>query len=356
MTIQELTRLARPARPAVIRAPAGLAVRVEWRSVAYVSLVLAATTALLVTNLVTGDYPLPVSRVLATLQGQGTAGEEFIVYTLRLPRELTAVLAGAAFGASGAVYQSITRNPLGSPDIIGFTFGAAFGAVLGIVVFGQSDMALTLSAVAGGLGVAVLVYLLSYRGGVSGYRLILVGIGVSSVLASFISYLLMKAQIIDAQEAYVWLTGSLNGRGWTDVQIGLVGTALLVPVLVGLGPGLRMSEMGDDTARALGVPVDRNRVCALGFGAVLCAVGVVCAGPITFVALAAPQIAKRVTRATTVRVVPAMVTGSLLLLLSDTVAQRIAPTSQMPVGIVTLALGGAYLAWLIAREGRSRIG
>jgi iron complex transport system permease protein len=186
--------------------------------------------------------------------------------------------------------------------------------------------------------------------------MILIGIGVSSLLAAVTTFIVARADLGAAQAARIWLTGSLNGRGWTDVQIGLVGTALLVPVLVGLGPGLRMSEMGDDTARALGVPVDRNRVCALGFGAVLCAVGVVCAGPITFVALAAPQIAKRVTRATTVRVVPAMVTGSLLLLLSDTVAQRIAPTSQMPVGIVTLALGGAYLAWLIAREGRSRIG
>lgn len=323
---------------------------------AYVSVVLVLVLGLLVLQLVTGDYPLSPSRVVATLQGRGTAGEEFIVYTLRLPRELTAVLAGAAFGASGAVYQSITRNPLGSPDIIGFTYGAAFAAVLAIVVLGQSDVGVTLSAVLGGLAVAALVYVLAYRGGVTGYRLILVGIGISSVLASFISYLLKRAEIIYAQEAYVWLTGSLNGRTWTDVQIGLVGVLLVVPVLVGLGPGLRMAEMGDDAARALGVPVGRNRLCALAFGAVLCAVGVVCAGPITFVSLAAPQIAKRLSRSPTVRVIPAMVTGSLLLLLSDTLAQKLAPDSQLPVGIVTLALGGAYLAWLIAREGRNTIG
>lgn len=353
-----MTQLDATHRPTAlhVRMPGALALRVERRSLVYVSVVLVLTAGLLLLQLVTGDYPLSFSRVLATLQGRGTAGEEFIVYTLRLPRELTAVLAGAAFGASGAVYQSVTRNPLGSPDIIGFTYGAAFGAVFAIVVLGQSDAGVTLAAIAGGLGVAAVVYLFAYRGGVTGYRLILVGIGVSSVLASLVSYLLMRAEIIDAQEAYVWLTGSLNGRSWTDVQIGLVGTALLAPVLVGLGPGLRMAEMGDDAARALGVPVDRNRLCALGFGAVLCAVGVVCAGPITFVSLAAPQVAKRLSRSTTVRVIPAMVTGSLLLLLSDTLAQKVAPTSQMPVGIATLALGGAYLAWLIAREGRSRIG
>ncbi len=326
------------------------------RSVVCVAVVLVLIAGLLAYQLVSGDFPLSLSRVLATLQGQGTAGEEFIVYDLRLPRALTAVLAGAALGASGAVYQSVTRNPLGSPDIIGFTYGASFGAVLAIVVFGQSDVAVTVSALVAGLLVAVLVYGLSYRGGVTGYRLILVGIGVSAVLMSFVSYLLMKANIVDAQEAYVWLTGSLNGRDWTDVRIGLVGLLVLGPLLVALGPGLRMSEMGDDAARALGVAVDRNRLGALGFGAALCAIAVVCAGPITFVALAAPQIARRLIGAPTVQVIPSMAVGALLLLLSDTVAQKAFPSAQLPVGIATLALGGAYLAWLIAREGRSRIG
>ena len=337
--------------------PGAIRVRVLPRSLVCVSLVLLLTVALLLLQLTTGDFPLTLSRVLATLQGRGTAGEEFIIYTLRLPRALTAVLAGAAFGASGAVYQSVTRNPLGSPDIIGFTYGASFGAVLAIVVLGTSDTAVTLAAIAGGLAVAGLVYVLAYRGGgVSGYRLILVGIGISSVLASFVSYLLMKADIVDAQEAYVWLTGSLNGRGWTDVQIGLVGLLVLAPLLVALGPGLRMAEMGDDAARALGVDVERNRLSALVLGALLCAVAVVCAGPITFVALAAPQIARRLTGHPTVRVIPAMAVGAFLLLLSDTVAQKLFPSAQLPVGIVTLAIGGAYLAWLIAREGRSRIG
>ena len=227
-------------------------VRVLRRSLVVVALVLLLTLSLLVLQLVTGDFPLTVSRVLATMTGTGDAGEEFIVYTLRLPRALTAVLAGAAFGASGAVYQSVTRNPLGSPDIIGFTFGAAFGAVFAIVVLELSGIGVTIAALTAGLGVAVLVYLLAFRsGGVQGYRLILVGIGLSSVLASLVSYLLLKAQIVDSQQAYIWLTGSLNGRSWTDVQIGLVGLAVLGPVLVALGPGLRMAEKG---ARESGTP------------------------------------------------------------------------------------------------------
>lgn len=331
-------------------------VRVIRRSLVVTAVILLLMAGLVFYQLLSGDFPISAARVIATLQGQGSAGEEFIVYTLRLPRALTAVLAGAAFGASGAVYQSVTRNPLGSPDIIGFTYGSAFAAIFAIVILGSSDASVTLAAIAGGLGTAALVYVLSYRSGVTGYRLILVGIGISSVFASLISYLLMKANVIDAQEAYVWLVGSLNGRTWTDVRIGLVGLLVLAPVLVALGPGLRMAEMGDDAARALGARVDGNRLGALGFGAALCAVGVVCAGPITFIALAAPQIAKRLTGSPTVQVIPAMVVGAFLLLASDAAAQALFPTSQLPVGIATLAIGGGYLAWLIAREGRGRIG
>lgn len=356
--VAEPTRTVRAVSPRLdVRLPGAIHVRVFRRSLVSVTVVLALILALMTWQLTTGDFPLPLSRVWATLRGQGTAGDEFIIYTLRLPRSLTAVLAGAAFGASGAVYQSLTRNPLGSPDIIGFTYGAAFGAVLAIVVFDGSDLVVTGAALAGGLGVAALVYVLAFHGGgVQGYRLILVGIGISAVLASFISYLILKANILDAQEAYVWLTGSLNGRTWDDVRIGAVGLGLLAPVLVALGPGLRMSEMGDDAARALGVAVNRNRTAALGFGAALCAVAVLCCGPVTFVALAAPQIARMLTRSPTVQVIPSMAVGALLLLASDTIAQRLVPTADLPVGVTTLALGGGYLAWLIAREGRTKIG
>ncbi len=356
-----MTDLADPPRTrshsVAIRLPGAVHVRVLRRSLVTVAVVAAATAALVVYQLTTGDFPLELERVWATLSGKGTPGEEFIVYDLRLPRIVTAVLAGAAFGASGAVYQSVTRNPLGSPDIIGFTFGAAFGAIFAIVVLDGSGWTVTIGALAGALGVAVLVYLLAYRGGgVQGYRLILIGIGISAVLASLISYLILKANILDAQEAYVWLTGSLNNRGWDDVRIGLVGLLLLAPILVALGPGLRMTEMGDDAARALGVTVERHRLGALGFGAALCAVAVLCAGPVTFVALAAPQIARRLTGSPTVQVVPSMAVGALLLLASDSAAQKLVPTADLPVGIMTLGLGGAYLAWLIAREGRTRIG
>jgi iron complex transport system permease protein len=335
----------------------GIRVRAQRRSVLCVSALLLLTGLLVLLQLVTGAYPMSLSEVITTLGGHGTRADEFALYTLRLPRALTAILTGAAFGASGAVYQSVTRNPLGSPDIIGFTNGAAFGAVFAIAVLGASDAAVTVAALAAGLGVAALVYVLAFRGGgVQGYRLILVGIGISAVLASFTSYFLSKANVNDAQQAFIWLTGSLNGRTWNDVWTCLAGLVVLGPVLVALGPGLRMTEMGDDAARGLGVAVGRNRLCALTFGALLCAVAVVCVGPITFISLAAPQIARRLTGSPTVRVIPSMAMGALLVIGSDLLAQKLFPDSQLPVGVTTLALGGAYLAWLIAREGRNRIG
>ncbi|MFT4286535.1 FecCD family ABC transporter permease [Nocardioides sp.] len=352
-----MNELASPMTPGTLRlALGGVRITTRRRSVVATGAVLLLTIGLVLLQLTTGSFPMPLSRVLATLGGHGTAVEELAIYDLRLPRALTAVLAGAAFGASGAVYQSVTRNPLGSPDIIGFTYGAAFGAVFAIAVLGASDAAVTLAALAGGLGVALVVYVLAFRGGVQGYRLILVGIGISAVLESFVSYLLLKASIIDAQEAYTWLTGSLNGSDWTDVRVGLVGLVVLAPVVVGLGPGLRTAELGEDTARALGVSVGRDRMLALLVGAVLCAVAVICAGPITFVSLAAPQIARRLGGSPTVAVIPSMALGALLMVLSDLLAQHVYPDSQLPVGVTTLALGGAYLAWLIAREGRNRIG
>jgi iron complex transport system permease protein len=331
-------------------------VRTYRRSMVSVGVIVVLTVALFVIHLGYGQYPMSISRVLATLTGDGGTAENFAVYSLRLPRALTAVLAGAAFGASGAVYQSVTRNPLGSPDIIGFTYGASFGAVFAIAILSASDATVTAAALAGGMGVAALVYVLAYRGGVQGYRLILVGIGISAVLESCVSYLIARANITDSAKAFTWLTGSLNGRTWFDVWVSLVGIAVLGPMLIGLGPGLRMSELGDDTARGLGVPVARNRMLALLGGALLCAMAVVSVGPITFVSLSAPQIARRLTGSPNVAVVPSMAMGAFLLIGSDLLAQVLFPNTQLPVGVATLALGGAYLAWLIAHDGRSRIG
>jgi iron complex transport system permease protein len=330
-----------------------VSLRVRRRgAVVGVALALLALAASLVA-LTTGDYPLSLGEVVAALVGQGDAGSEFIVETLRLPRILTALLVGAAFGVAGAIFQSIARNPLASPDVIGFTFGAASGALIVILALGGSSGEVAFGAVAGGLLTAVAVYALAFRGGVQGYRLVLVGIGVGYALLSVNYYLVTRATRDQAMEAAHWLVGSLNGRGWEHVVPVALALALLLPATFLLSRRLALLELGDDAAKGLGVNVERSRLLLALAGVALAAVGVACTGPITFVALAAPQLARRLTRAAAPGLATSALMGALLVVVADLAAQRLLP-EDLPVGIVTALLGGVYLAWLLAREWRSR--
>nr|WP_240896113.1 iron chelate uptake ABC transporter family permease subunit [Kineococcus siccus] len=303
-------------------------------------------------SLTTGDYPLTVAEVARTLVGQGTTAQEFIVLGLRLPRVVTGVLVGAALGVAGAVFQLVTRNPLGSPDIIGFTTGAVTGALVVLLVLGGTTAQAALGALAGGFVNAVLVYLLAARGGLAGYRLVLVGIGTTAVLQAANNFLLTRADLPEAQSAQVWITGSLNGRDWEQAAPVALGLAVLLPVLLAHGRSLTLLDLGDDAARGLGVGVDRVRLTVLAAAVVLTALAALAAGPISFVALAAPQVARRLTRAVGSGLVAAGLTGALLLLVSDLAAQRLFAPTQLPVGVLTGAVGGLYLAYLLAGQWR----
>jgi iron complex transport system permease protein len=337
----------------VLRVPrVGWSTRVQLRAVVLTGVALGAAAAVFVWGLTVGDFPLPVSEVVATLIGGGGGGGDFIVRTLRLPRGLTGLLVGAAFGLSGAIFQCIARNPLASPDIIGVNAGAALAAVFAIVVADMGGTTLTLAALGGAAAASIAVYTLSWRNGVSGYRLVLVGIGVTAMLSAGVSYLLTQAQIFEAHQAIVWLTGSLNGRTWDDVRPVAWALALLVPVTVCLGRHLRLLELGDDTARALGVPVERVRGGLILAGVALAAVATASAGPIGFVALVSPQIARRLVRDGSIALLPSAAVGSLLLVAADLVGRRIFAPTELPVGLVTAILGAPYLLVLLARANR----
>lgn len=332
-----------------------IALRVERRPFVVGCVLLLLTLAVAIVGVGTGDYPLSPGEVISTLVGGGDSASAFIVETLRLPRVLCALLVGGALGLAGAIFQSLTRNPLGSPEIVGFTWGSAAGAVLVITVIGTSTGAvISAGAVGGGLLAAVLVVGLAWRHGIQGYRLILVGIGIGLALRAATEYMLTRARIEDAVSAAVWITGSLNGRSWEQVRPLALALAVLVPLALVLGRTLRALELGDDAARALGAPVERGRVALIVVAVALTAVATAAAGPIAFVALAAPQLAKRITRGSGPGLIPAMLMGALLLEASDCAAQRVWPAQQLPVGIVTGAIGGCYLAWLLASEWRGR--
>jgi iron complex transport system permease protein len=259
---------------------------------------------------------------------------------------------GAGFGLSGAIFQRLTRNPLASPDIIGVNAGAAAAGVLAIVVWHAQPAQVALTALAGGLVSALAIYGLAYRRGVTGYRLVLVGIGITAMLGSVTSYLLTRAEIFDAQRATVWLTGSLNGRSWDHVRPMAWALAVLLPLAVGLARQLRLLELGDDAARGLGTRVEGARGALLLTGVGLAAIATASAGPIGFVALVSPQIARRLVGPQSVGLLPAAACGALLLVASDLVGRRIFAPTELPVGIITAVLGAPYLLLLLAQANK----
>ena len=329
-----------------------ISARVEPRSVVVTVVLLALTAGVFAWSLSVGDFPIPVGDVVRTLVGAGTTDSDFIIRTLRLPRGLTGLLVGAAYGLSGAILQRIARNPLASPDIIGVNSGAAAAAVLVIVAWNGTSSQVTAGALAGALIASLAVYLLAYKKGVTGYRLVLVGIGLSAMLDSVVSYVLTRGKIEDVHQATVWLTGSLDGRGWDDVRPIAWTLAVLGPLALVLARQLRLLELGDETARGLGVRVEPARAALLLVAVGLAAVATASGGPIRFVALVSPHIARRLIGERSLGLLPSAACGALLLTASDLVGRRIFAPTELPVGVITAVVGAPFLLWLLARANR----
>lgn len=326
----------------------------RWRDVAVLVVLLLVAGVGLVGGLATGEVPIPAGRVLAWLGGQGETSDHFILSGLRLPRVLTGLLVGVALGMAGDMFVTVTRNPLATPDIVGITSGAGTAAVTAIVLGYASTSAVGFAALGGALTTGLLMYALAWRSGLSGYRLVLVGIGVGSLAQSLTTYLLAEGELTAVGQAVVWLTGSLNAR--TNAHAALVGVALLVlvPLAVLLTRASRTLGLGDDLATGLGVRVDRIRLATLGVAAALAAVGTAAAGPVLFVPLLATSIARRVSRASGPALGASAATGAALLLLCDLVARRVFAPVELPVGVVTGVLGGPLLLALLAATNRIR--
>ncbi|BAL88144.1 putative FecCD-family membrane transport protein [Actinoplanes missouriensis 431] len=311
---------------------------------------LAATIA----SLTMGDYPMPLTDVVTVLAGGdgSTRRSAYVILELRLPRALGALAVGAAFGLSGAIVQRVVRNPLASPDIIGINAGAGAAAVFLVVVVAAGPVAVASGALTGALATAVAIYLLSRRRGVTGYRLVLVGIGITAMLTSVTAYLLNTADVYTAEQAAIWLSGSLAGRSWGHVLPVLLAVAALLPVALRLAASLRALELGDDLALALGTRAEPARVGLLATAVALAAVATAAAGPIAFVALAAPQLARRLVRERGLALVTSAAVGAALLACADLAARRVLAPAELPVGVLTTVLGAPLLIWLLARANR----
>ena len=302
-----------------------------------------------------GTIDVSAAELWQVLRGDGGQALNKIVLEWRMPRAVVAIILGAALGLSGAIFQSLTRNPLGSPDIVGFNNGAYVG-VIAVTIAGLSGLVWTsIGAVIGGLATAFVVYALSYRRGVQGFRFIIVGIAVSAMLASLNTWFSIVADLDVAMEVAVWGAGSLLGTTWNIVAIAAVIIGALVACLLVAGRWMPYLELGDDVAKVLGLPVERAKAVLIVLGVALTAVATAVAGPIMFVALAAPQIARLLCRTgESVTLLGSAAIGAAIVPAADLIAQHAFSDTDLPVGAVTVCIGGIYLVWLLAREARTK--
>lgn len=333
---------------AVVTLRGPIAAQIPWRVVILNSVLVAVILCLSIWALMQGDREYSAFQVIDTLLGGGTRSSRIFV-PLRAARIVAALLVGAALGLSGAIFQVISGNTLGSPDIIGFTNGAATGALLQIIVFNSGPVEVAAGAVIGGLATSLLVWLMTRHTGLRGFRLVLVGIGVGSTLAALNSLLVVRASLTQAQTAASWLAGSLNDIVWERSFALMIAMALVVPALLLVTRPLGAIRFGDNVAAGLGVSVNRYRVAALFIGVLLVSLATATTGPVAFVALAAPHIAKTLTKTTGVGFTSSALMGALLVLGSDLIGRYVIP-GGMQVGVVTGAIGGLYLMYLIYLE------
>jgi len=303
-------------------------------------------------TLMYGETTYSPADVLKVILGETVPGASFTVGELRLPRGILAAVAGFCFGMGGVTFQTMLRNPLASPDIVGISSGAGAAAAFAIVVLGLGETGVSVFAIVAGLGVALIIYVLSFRDGVVGTRLILIGIGIAAMLNSATSYVLSQAAQWDLQQAHRWLTGSLNGSTWDETVPVLLALAVLGPLLLSQARNLATLQLGDDTAAALGVRLERTRLVVIVAAVGLIAFATAATGPIAFVAFLSGPIAARIIGAAGSLLVPAGLVGALLVLVADLVGQY-AFDIRYPVGVVTGVLGAPYLVYLLIRTNRA---
>lgn len=313
-----------------------------------------AISVLLPTSLAVGDYALSWKQIFEVLQGGGEPIERTVVIDWRGPRTVAGVLAGAALGAAGALTQSTIRNPLASPDLLGITGGASAAAVTVIVLGAPSTgikgtLILPLAALLGGISVAVFLWLLASIRGSGLMRLLLSGVLLSALCGAYINWLLVNADIWDAANAQTWLNGSLEAASWERTAPVFLALLISVPIGGWSAPRLTRMHLGSDTASGLGVNIKRTQIVVLFAAVLLASTAAAAVGPLGFVALLAPHVARILTGAHQPPIAAATLSGAAIVLGSDIAVRTFIP-SDPPVGVVTSALGGALLLYLLLRS------
>lgn len=312
----------------------------------------ALSAAALVLSIGLGDYPMTPGEVIRTLLGHGQAGQAFVVLELRLPRALVALAVGVLLGLSGAVLQGLTRNPLAAPEVIGVSAGANAAAVILIVALPSVPIAvLAPAAFAGALIATAVVYGLAWRGGASPVRLLLLGVGVTTVgYAVVMGVVSTVDEVIHASQIVTFMAGSVYGTGWRELAALAPWLVLLVPLTLVAARSLDALSLGDAVARGLGMRLERRRLSLLALAAGLAGLGVAVAGPVGFVGLMAPHIGRRLVGGAHAALLPvSAIIGGTIVIVADAAARTAFAPIDIPVGVVTAVVGAPYLVWLLAR-------
>ncbi|KAB2330359.1 MULTISPECIES: FecCD family ABC transporter permease [Bacillaceae] len=315
------------------------------------SLLFILAIALCCAMLLLGNTIYPVNDVIRTLSGEQIKGVTFAVNTIRLPRMLAGLFAGFAFGIAGYIFQTMLRNPLANPNVIGITSGSSAAAVFCIVILHTSNTVVSIVSVIAALITVILIYLLSKGRTFSIGRLILVGIGIQAMLDAFISYVLLKGDQQDIPAAIRWLSGSLNGSQMDELPPLVIAVLICTPIVLLLGKHLSILELGEQAATTLGVRTDLARILLIVSSVCMIALATATTGPIAFVSFLAGPIAKRIVGIGFSSIIPAGLVGANLVLAADLIGQ-FAFEVRFPVGIITGILGAPYLIFLLIRMNR----
>ncbi len=316
------------------------------RFIAVNSILVVLTICICGMMLVYGKTNYQLSTVIRVLRGEQIQGATFTIATLRLPRMLCGLLAGLAFGMAGNTFQTMLRNPLASPDIIGISSGSSVEAVFCILVLRMSGSSISIAAVISGIITAILIYVLSKGSGFSGGRLILIGIGIQAMMNALISYLVAKASQYDVSTALRWLSGSLNGMSMEDVPLLFLVVVIFGSITLALTKQLQILQMGDEFAITLGVKINLIRIMLILSSVFLIAFATSVTGPIAFVAFLSGPIAFKLVGPGAPNVLSSALVGALLVLGADMLGQ-FAFSTRFPVGVVTGILGAPYMLLLL---------
>jgi len=298
-----------------------------------------------IASLALGSTFIPLNAALPAIFGQGSHSTLLLVQEIRLPRIFAGLITGAALGSAGCLIQTMARNRLASPDLLGINNGATLAIILGLII--GNILGSWWLALIGAATCALLIFMLAGRWGRQGYRVLVIGLAIAVMLRSVIELLMSTVSLQHASTLYTWSLGSLVGRGYSASLPAAFGLTLLLPAALLLSRRLALLRFEEDLAASLGLNVSKTQFFIMLLTIGLAGLGVTIGGPIGFIALAAPIIASRFANPAHIPIFRSALIGAIVIICADTLGRITNSHAEVPVGVITSILGGPFLLWVL---------